>query len=312
MFNNITFEANKVEQRMQKKNNLGNKNEVVFKVLESAQLMDFLIENLPHKNRNNIKSLLRNKQVLVNDQPVSQFNHLLVPGQKIKISGNRNRMEQKFREFKIVFEDEDLIVIDKSAGLLSVATKNEKRNTAYSLLSDYVKKANPSNKIFIVHRLDRETSGLMVFAKNESVKHLLQEKWNDAILEKTYVAVVEGAVEKQEGTIVSYLFEDKIFRVHSSQNPKKGLKAITHFSVLKKNKNYSLLKINIETGRKNQIRVHMQEIGYSITGDKKYGATTDPIRRLGLHAQKLVFNHPISGENLNFETKIPAPFLRLF
>ena len=297
---------------MQKKKKLENKNEVFFNVFEDAPLMDFLIVNLPHKNRNNIKSLLRNKQVSVDDHLVSQFNHLLVSGQRVKISGNRNRMEQKFREFTIVFEDENLIVIDKSAGLLSIATKNEKRNTAYSLLSDYVKKDNFDNKIFIVHRLDRETSGLMVFSKNEEVKKILQENWDETVIEKTYVAVVEGAVNKREGTIVSYLFEDKVFRMHSSDNPKKGLKAITHFSLVKANKNYSLLKINIETGRKNQIRVHMQKMGHCIVGDKKYGATSNPIRRMGLHAQKLVFNHPVSGEILNFETKIPAMFLRLF
>lgn len=295
-----------------KRSNANNPKDLIFMVSEENILMDFLIKELPHKNRNNIKSLLRNKQVLVDDQPVSQFNHPLASGQKVKISGNRSRMEQKFREFTIVFEDEDLIVIDKSAGLLSIATKNEKRNTTFSMLSDYVKKADAGNKIFIVHRLDRETSGLMVFAKNEKVKHLLQEKWNEAVLEKTYIAVVEGPVEKQGGTIISYLFEDKVFRMHSSPNPKKGLKAVTHFSVLKTNKNYTLLDVNIETGRKNQIRVHMQEMGHSIVGDKKYGATTNPIRRLGLHAQKLEFIHPTTGEKLYFETKIPAAFMRLF
>ena len=291
---------------------MASKNKTIFNVFESTPLMDFLIENMPHKNRNNIKSLLRNKQVLVDDQPVSQFNHLLVPGQKVKISSSRSRMEQKFRDFTIVFEDDDLIVIDKAAGLLSIATKNEKRNTAYSLLSGYVKRTDAGHKIFIVHRLDRDTSGLMVFAKNEEVKNTLQKNWNEAVLEKTYVAVVEGTVVEPEGTIESYLYEDKVFRVHSSQNPRKGLRAVTHFSVLKANKNCTLLNVNIETGRKNQIRVHMQEMGHCIVGDKKYGATTNPIRRLGLHAQKLVFSHPVTGETLNFETKIPVAFSRLF
>lgn len=295
-----------------KQNNLPKKHKIQFNVSESTTLMDFLIVNLPHKNRNNIKSLLRNKQIFVDGQPESQFNYLLAPGQKVEISGSRKRMEKHFKEFKIVFEDEDLIVIDKAAGILSIATKNEKRNTAYSLLSDYVKRTDGSHKIFIVHRLDRETSGLMVFAKKEAIKNKLQENWNEAILEKIYVVVVEGKVEKNKGTIISYLYEDKVFRMHSSDNPKKGLKAVTHFSVLKSNRNYTLLQINIETGRKNQIRVHMQEIGHSIIGDKKYGATESPIRRLGLHAQKLAFIHPATGEELVFETKIPTAFLRLF
>ena len=297
---------------MQYKNNKERKNTVLIHVTISSQLMEFLIANLPHKNRNNIKSLLRNKQIFVDGQPESQFNYLLTPGQKVEISGSRSRMEKHFKEFKIVFEDENLIVIDKAAGILSIATKNEKRNTAYSLLSDYVKRTDGSHKIFIVHRLDRETSGLMVFAKNEAIKNKLQENWNEAILEKIYVAVVEGKVANNKGTIVSYLYEDKIFRMHSSDNPKKGLKAVTHFLVLKSNKNYSLLNVNIETGRKNQIRVHMQEIGHSIVGDKKYGATESPIRRLGLHAQKLAFIHPATGEELVLETKIPSAFLRLF
>ncbi|MEZ5103482.1 MAG: RNA pseudouridine synthase [Draconibacterium sp.] len=286
--------------------------DLIFTVSENGFLMDFLIEQLAHKNRNNIKSLLRNKQVWVDEEPVSQFNHPLFPAQKVKITGDRSRMEKRYREFTVVFEDDHFIVIDKAAGLLSMATKNEKRNTAFSMLSDYVKKQDAENRIFIVHRLDRETSGLMVFAKNEKVKHILQENWNEAVLEKTYVAVVEGVVNEKEGTIVSYLFEDKVFRVHSTQNPKKGLKAITHFSLMRSNKNYSLLKVNIETGRKNQIRVHMQELGHTIVGDKKYGATESPIRRLGLHAQKLAFIHPVTGENLVFETKIPSAFLRLF
>lgn len=288
------------------------KNGIVFQVSENSFLMQFLMSEMPHKSRNNIKSLLGNKQVLVEGKAVSQFNHPLVPGQKVEITRDKNRAEQKSREYTIVYEDEDIIVIDKQAGLLSIATKDEKRSTAYSLLSGHVKKQDPSNKIFIVHRLDRETSGLMLFAKNEVVKHQLQETWNDTVIERTYIAVVEGVIDKKEGTIVSYLFEDKIYRMHSSPNPSKGQKAVTHFSVLNKNKSYSLLKVNLETGRKNQIRVHMQEIGHSIVGDKKYGAAQSPLKRLGLHARQLSFIHPASGEKLNFETKIPGVFLKLF
>ncbi len=285
-----------------------NKPGIHFKVTEDAELMLFLIDKMPHKSRNNIKSLLARKQVLVDGQMEKQFNHPLRSGQVVEISPTRMSAEQKFKEYTIVFEDEDIIVIDKQAGLLSIATKNEKRATAYSLLSNHVKKANKENKIFIVHRLDRETSGLMLFAKNETVKHKLQETWNDTVLERTYIAVVEGEIEKPEGTIASYLFEDKVFRMHSSQSPSNGDKAVTHYSVMKKSNDYSMLKVNLETGRKNQIRVHMQDIGHSIIGDKKYGATHSPIKRLGLHAQQLSFVHPVSGQKLNFETKIPRAF----
>jgi 23S rRNA pseudouridine1911/1915/1917 synthase len=284
----------------------------VFHVSEKSLLMEFLMAQMPHKSRNNIKSLLSHKQVLVEGIPVSQFDHPLVPGQKVEISKNRISPEQKFREYNIVYEDQHIIVTDKMAGLLSMATESEKRATAYSLLSRHVKKQDRGNKIFIVHRLDRETSGLMLFAKSEAVKDKLQESWNDTVIERTYIAVVEGPVEKQEGTITSYLSEDKVFKMHSSSKPGSGKEAITHFSVLKKNNAYSLLKVNLETGRKNQIRIHMQEIGHCVAGDKKYGATTNPMKRLGLHAQKLSFIHPVTGEKMNFETKIPRVFMRLF
>lgn len=289
-----------------------NKPGIVFKVSENAELMQFLMQQLPHKSRNNIKSLLGKKQVLVDGKMISQYNHPLSPGQVVEISRTRMSPEQKFKEYTIVFEDDDIIVIDKQAGLLSIATKDEKRATAYSLLSNHVKKQDKSNKIFIVHRLDRETSGLMLFAKNEAVKRTLQEDWNETVLERTYIAVVEGNVEKPEGTIVSYLVEDKVFRMHSTQNPSKGQKAITHYSVLKKSKGLSLLKVNLETGRKNQIRVHMQDLGHSVIGDKKYGATVSPIKRLGLHAQQISFIHPTTGDKLNFESKIPRVFQGLF
>ncbi len=301
------------KHKTSRSNKVPQKNEMVFRVEHNALLMAFLIEKLPHKSRNKIKSLLHNKQVLVDDVVVSQFNHPLVRNQKVEISSGRSRGEPAAAgsAFTIVFEDDQLIVIDKSNGLLSVATQKEKRLTAFSLLSEYVKQTDAHSKIFIVHRLDRDTSGLMVFAKNEEVKNLLQEGWKRAEVEKKYVALVEGKTEKPQGTIISYLSEDKNFKVHSSQKPQKGQKALTHFSELASNGMFSLLEVNLETGRKNQIRVHMEDMGHSIVGDKKYGAVSNPIRRLGLHAQKLAFTHPVSGEKLRFETKIPPAFLLL-
>jgi len=284
----------------------------MFHVPENIGLMEFLMAQMPGKSRNKIKSLLSNKQVLIDGKPISQFNHPLVPGQKVEILKNRTKNTVNIAELTIIYEDQDIIVIDKQAGLLSISTAKEKRATAYSLLSEHVKRQDKSNKIFIVHRLDRETSGLMLFAKSEPVKRRLQDTWNDTVLERSYIALVEGTIEKPNCTITSYLYEDKAFRMHSSPYPAKGQKAITHYTTLKKNKNYSLLKVNLETGRKNQIRVHMEKIGHSIAGDKKYGATTNPLKRLGLHAQQLSFIHPTSGENLNFETKIPQIFLKLF
>ncbi|WP_088654142.1 RluA family pseudouridine synthase [Geofilum rhodophaeum] len=212
----------------------------------------------------------------------------------------------------IVFEDAHLVVIDKPAGLLTIATEHEKTLTAYHALSMHVKKAHRANKIFIVHRLDRDTSGLLVFAKSAQVQRLLQDQWDTMVSERSYVAVVEGQLQKPEDTIVSYLHENKAFVVYSNQDPKGGKKAITHYKVLRSLGPYSMLEVHLETGRKNQIRVHLQSIGHPIVNDKKYGARTNPFGRLGLHAQALSFTHPITRETLHFKARTPKKFQLLF
>ena len=280
-----------------------------FEVEESTALLPFLIAKMPEKSRNNIKSLLGYRQVLVDGRVVTQFNHTLAKGQKVEISGQRQTLSPVV---EIVYEDEWLIVINKPSGLLSIATKDEKRETAYSYLSEYVKKQGRGNKIFIVHRLDRETSGLLLFAKNEKIKRVLQDSWNDSVIERTYVALVEGQVQKPEGVISSFLYEDKSFIMHSSADSSKGQKAVTRFKVLKSNEFWSLLEISLETGRKNQIRVHMQDIGHSVAGDKKYGAKTNPVKRLALHAINLSFIHPVLNEKMVFKTAIPKSFPKIF
>ena len=278
-------------------------------VAEPAELMAFLLTKLPHKNRNNVKSLLRNKQILVDDRVYTQFNHPLQPGQTVTVAANRVPETTQYRGLTILYEDPSLIVINKQAGLLSMATDKERDRTAYGILSDYLKKQDSNNKIFIVHRLDRETSGVMMFAKSEKVQQLMQESWNATTKERTYVALVEGTPEPARGTITSYLRESKALIVYSSQNPDNGQLAITNYGVLKANNGYCLLKLELETGRKNQIRVHMQDIDHPIVGDAKYGATTDPIGRLGLHAEVLAFEHPITGEPMRFDAPIPKSFL---
>lgn len=292
-----------------------NKRGAVFQVNENALLMEFLMAQMPGKSRSKVKLLLSRKQVLVDGKPISQFNHPLIPGQMVQISKGQQESYQskkESRDLSIVYEDAELIVIEKPAGLLSISTDKEKRATAYSLLSNYVKEKDPDNKIFVVHRLDRETSGLMMFAKSKEVKFHLQELWVNTVIERSYIAVVEGYVEEKEGVITSYLVEGKTFVVHSSQNPKAGKKAITNYKTLQRKRGYSLLKVNLETGRKNQIRVHMQDIGHSVVGDKKYGATTTPLKRMGLHAQQLSFSHPISGKKIFLESKIPDVFMKIF
>ncbi len=282
-----------------------------FTVEKEESLLKSLLANLPNKSRSVVKAVLRDRQVFVDGKPVTQFDHPLTPGQHVVVGWDRAVPLEQPRELNIVYEDQDLIVINKPSGLLTVATEKEKRKTAYSMLSRYVKTADPKQKIFIIHRLDRETSGLLLFAKSEAIKRKIQENWNATVGQRTYIGVVEGQMADPEGTIVSWLTESKAFIVYSSQNQRKGKKAITHYKKIGGNSTYSLLQINLETGRKHQIRVHMQDIKHSIIGDKKYGSTLNPIRRIGLHAQVLSFTHPSTGEKCHFETPIPHKFMAL-
>lgn len=285
---------------------------IELKVTEDNELMKFLLAQLPQKNRNNIKSLLRDRQVLVEDEVITQYNHQLKAGQRVKIRWEKQFSGEKaLRGITIIFEDNYIIVVDKHAGILSVSTERKNQQTAYSILSSYVKTINPSNKIFIVHRLDRETSGVMLFAKSEKVQQLFQDSWHKIITEKTYLALTEGSVDPDEGVVESFLKENKAMIVYSTKD-NDGQRAVTRYEVLKKNENFSLLKVNPETGRKNQIRVHMKDIRHSIVGDKKYGSNVNPIGRLGLHAWILAFEHPVTKEQMRFESKIPRRFERLF
>lgn len=210
----------------------------------------------------------------------------------------------------IIYEDKDIIVINKKPHLLTISTENEKEKTLFHQVMLYLKKKNKANKVFIVHRLDKDTSGLIVFAKSETAKRKLQNDWENS--KRGYITVVNGVVEKDKDTIKSYLMETKTLLVYSTNNKQDGKLAITSYEKINSNKLYSLLKINIKTGRKNQIRVHLNDIGHSIVGDKKYGnIKRDPLRRLCLHANYLEFTHPITNKKLVLETKIPSNFIDL-
>jgi len=290
----------------------GSNRQTRLNVAQPEELMKFLIKKMPDKSRNNIKSLLSHRQVLVDGQVVTKYNHPVKVGQEVSINWALVRDEKPVRGLQILYEDADIIIIDKPAGLLSIASDKEKERTAYHQLTEYVRTKDPENRIFIVHRLDRETSGVMLFAKNEDIKHSLQDNWKEAVVDRAYIAVVEGQVEKKEGKIRSWLQETKTRLVYSSSSPGEGQEAVTCYKVLETGAGYSLLEIRLETGRKNQIRVHMKDIGHSIIGDKKYGAMTNPIGRLGLHAHILAFYHPVSGELMRFETEVPKKFSQLF
>lgn len=286
--------------------------EIAVKVTESSELMKFMIEKFPEKSRTTIKSYLVHKQITVDEMVTTKFDFPLKRGQTVFINKKKSEEKPRFRGLRLVYEDADLIVIEKESGLLSIASETEKTKTAYSILSEYVKKFDPRNLIFIVHRLDRDTSGLMMFAKNKNVQEILQKDWNDSIIDRSYIVVVEGVVENEEGKVTSWLKENKALVMYSSQTPDDGQKAVTNYKVLKSNSLFSMLEVKLETGRKNQIRVHMKDIGHPVTGDKKYGAKLNPIGQMGLHARVLSFKHPVTGKTLRFDTPIPGKFLKVF
>lgn len=285
--------------------------ETFLTVTAATDLCTFLCGHLPEMRRKSVLSLLKHRQVKVDRIVVTQYNHGLKPGERVSITWTKVLQDRGLQGLRIVFEDPFLIVVDKPPGLLSIATDKEKERTAYRILSDQLKTIDPRQRIFIVHRLDREVSGLMLFAKSKEIQQLLQKAWDKESVDRIYVAVVEGHVTQAQGTITSWLKENQARRVFSSPTPHDGQKAVTHYSVLKHSPRFSLLEIRLETGRKNQIRVHMQEMGHPVAGDKKYGAVVSGMKRLGLHARVLGFRHPVTAEDLRFETPVPAAFLRL-
>lgn len=283
-----------------------------FKVSEPSQLLEFLINKEVRKSRNAIKSLLAHKQITVNGKIITQFNAELKEGDRVAIMKfDQSRKLKKLKGLTIVYEDESLIVIDKEAGILSVSTDREKSRTVYNALNEYVKKSSRNARIFVLHRLDREMSGLMVFAKNVDVQSLFQIGWDKIVPVYNYAAVVYGDVEPQSGTITSWFTENQNFVVFSSPNDNGGLKAVTKYKTVKSNKRYSLLNFELETRRKNQVRVHMQSINHPVVGDKKYGATSNPIKRIALHAQDMVLVHPVSKMKLEFKSNVPKKMMDL-
>lgn len=279
-----------------------------FTVSEKARLMEFLMAAMPDRNRSTVKSLLAHHQVSVDHKITTRFDHLLQPGAQVAVNWGKVQQGSPHKGLRIVFEDPFLIVVEKQPGLLSIATDKERERTAYRILSDQARKTDPKARIFVIHRLDRDASGLMIFAKSKTVQQTLQKAWHEGVFDRVYAVVVEGTVADDNGTITSWLKENRALTMYSSPVPNGGRKAVTHYRVLKRKNNRSLLEVRPETGLKNQVRVHMKDINHSIVGDKKYGASTRPMKRLGLHARVLAFRHPLTGEELRFETPIPKAF----
>ena len=281
-----------------------------FPVNKQCTLLDFLFECLKGQSRNSVKSTLANKKVSIDGAPVTQFDFKLYPGDTIIISNTP--IHKKTRShLPIIYEDNEIIVINKPSGLLSIASDKEKSSTAYRMLSDYVQQKDKHNRIFVVHRLDEDTSGVLMVAKNPDIQKALQDNWNDIVSKRGYYAIVEGHMPQNEGTIKSYLKKNAQNLMYSSKD-KSGQFSITHYKVMKTSDQYSLLDVNIDTGRKNQIRVHLGDLGHNVIGDDKYGNPSNPLKRLGLHAYCLELTHPITKKKLKFTAPMPKEFESLF
>lgn len=294
--------------------NIKNNSVTSHEVEEETTLLPYLLKTLSNKSRNSVKSILARGQVSVDGHKTTKYNFPLFPGQTVGILSNEASIRlSELVGVTIIYEDSDIIVINKFPGVLSMATNQSRASDwdAYRQLTDYVKNDKRKNRVYIVHRLDRDTSGVMVYAKSEEMKEKLQNNWHDVVSARTYTAVVEGVVEKDEGTISSYLKENEAMKMYSVSEHGGGKHAVTHYKKIANNDEYSLLEVELETGRKNQIRVHLQDIGHSVVGDRKYGMKTNPIRRLALHATTLAFNHPRTDELMTFTVKAPKIFTNL-
>lgn len=284
------------------------KKEALISVDAPAPLLEFLLGHVSGLSRNSVKHLLSRGQVLVNGIPQSRFDFPLLPGQTVTLLPQAKGLPLPF---PILYEDKSLIVIDKPAGLLSVATDTQRERTAYRLLSHYLRQRASGERLWIVHRLDRDTSGVLLFAKSEDLKRQLQDNWNQLVHKRGYWAIAEGGSLPDSGSCRSKLVENRAHRVYSSIH-KDGKEAVTHYQALSRRKDYCLLDIAIDTGRKNQIRAHLSELGHPVAGDRKYGASTDPINRLALHAYQLSLADPRDNQLLCFTAPPPDGFRRMF
>ena len=288
------------------------KNLKQFVVKEPCELLEFLLLTFKDQSRNSVKSLLGSHRVSIDGAPVTQFNFKLYPGDTVIISNSPIRRKTR-SNLPIIYEDNDLIVINKPTKLLSVPSDNEKGSTAFRMVNDYLQQKDKHNRAFIVHRLDEDTSGVLMFAKNAKMANALTDgdNWNNLTKKRGYFAIIEGQLEKKEGTITSYLKKNAQNMMYSSKKKGDGQYAVTNYKVISETKDYSLVDVNIDTGRKNQIRVHFGDLGHYIIGDDKYGEPSNPLKRLGLHAYELDIIHPFNKKLMKFKAPIPKEFENL-
>lgn len=280
--------------------------------------MQFLMNRVSGISRTRAKELLSQRMVYVDKEIVTQYNHPLKPGQLVQISKNRHVHTLRSRWVRLVYEDAFIIVVEKKEGILTNALPGDRRENVKAILDEYVKRQSKGFSVHTVHRLDKGTSGILLFAKRRDIQQIFTDNWKDIVIDRRYIAVVQGEMEKDSGTVTSWLTDNKMFVTYSSVIDNGGKYAITNYRTLKRKNGYSLVELKLETGRKNQIRVHMQDLHHPIVGDYKYGSTVEdyaersnPVGRICLHAFRLAFRHPITGEFLKFETPYPGAFTSL-
>ena len=289
-----------------------------YMVKEPTELMQFLMTTISGISRTKAKEYLSQRMVYVDKEITTQYNHPLKPGQLVQVAKNRHKHAFANKWVRIVYEDAFLLVVEKKEGILTNAIAGDRHENVKAILDDYVKRQNKTFSVHTIHRLDRGTSGLLLFAKRRDIQRIFTDNWQDIVTDRRYVAVVQGVMERDKGTVTSWLSENRLFVSYSSPYDNGGKHAVTHYQTLQRGNGYSLVEFKLDTGRKNQIRVHMSDLHHPIVGDHKYGSTVEvygdrsnPVGRSCLHAYRLAFRHPVTGEVLKFETPYPVAFTSL-
>ena len=289
-----------------------------YTVKEPSELLAFLMSTIAGISRTKAKEFLSQRMVYVNNEIITQYNYPLKKGQIVQVAKNRHKHSMTNKMVRIVYEDAFLMVVEKKEGILTNVQPGMRQENVKAVLDEYVQRQSRSFSVHTIHRLDKSTSGLLIFAKRRDIQKMFSDNWKDLVTDRRYVAVVQGEMEKDSGTVSSWLTDNKMFVTYSSPYDNGGKFAVTHYRTLKRKNGFSLVELKLETGRKNQIRVHMQDLKHPIVGDFKYGSTAeaygarhDVAGRLCLHAYLLAFRHPITGEVLKFETPFPSAFTKL-
>lgn len=279
-------------------------------VQDDAPLLEWLLENVK-QSKSKTKATLQNRGIKVNNRTVTQFDFALHKGDKVSISTSKKNDQFQSKYVKLVYEDRYLVVVEKSHGILSMGVGQSSLNVK-TILDDYFKRSRQKCTAHVVHRLDRETSGLLIYAKDMETRQQLEHEWHHSVYDRRYIAVLSGRIEEEGGTVANWLKENKLYVTYSSPVDNGGKYAVTHFHVLRTTDTHSLVEFKLETGRKNQIRVHAADINHPVCGDTKYGNGDDPLKRLCLHAYILCFYHPVTHQPMEFSTQIPIGFKRIF